>query len=346
MSKTPPIDETRLEVHISNNPPSKLKTYGFAIAIIVGICGLAVGGIGLAGYFHVGALSNLTQIQTMIMMSAGGCGGVTLLVLGILAVKNRKHGSNHEYLKEEQETQSQKIESPEDGLIGLESGSTDTVLAMDGMGPHEIDDEIYTHTPPKLSYGLKEWEGLGVHVLDNLTEPTIPWDDYDSFFNEPFRNNYVLFYIPKRVKINNIEQDLTFQTLKQISPFKIDVHNAFPEHEIENVASGWVLMSKRHILGSEERSYEGHKRRIEVQQDFFMPRLFEAVIFYVFGNNAGGYGIHCVETFERLRNSSGTVRSEGHIFINTLEKGFVRGNLAAFPVKRFLNFDDSQISIL
>lgn len=74
----------------THNPPSKLKTYGFAIAIIVGIGGLAVGATGLAGYFHGGALSNMAQVNAIIMMAASG-GGVILLIVGIVGtVKNRK----------------------------------------------------------------------------------------------------------------------------------------------------------------------------------------------------------------------------------------------------------------
>jgi hypothetical protein len=73
-----------------SSSPSKLKTYGFIIAIIVGIGALAVGGAGVAGYFHVGALSNMSQIDAIIMMAVGG-GGVIPLIVGILGtVRNRQ----------------------------------------------------------------------------------------------------------------------------------------------------------------------------------------------------------------------------------------------------------------
>ncbi len=52
----------------------KLKTYGFAIAIIVGICGLAA-------YFHVGALNTITQVDGIVMMAMGGA---VLLIIGIV----------------------------------------------------------------------------------------------------------------------------------------------------------------------------------------------------------------------------------------------------------------------
>jgi len=75
--------------------PSKLKTYGFIIAIIVGIGGLAVGGAGVAGC--VGAFSNMAQIDAIIMVAVGGGGGIILLIIGIVGtVKNRKISSKSE----------------------------------------------------------------------------------------------------------------------------------------------------------------------------------------------------------------------------------------------------------
>ena len=76
--------------------PSKCKTYGFALTIIVGIGGLAVCGAGLVGYFHVGALSNLSQVNAIIMMAAGGGGGVIFLTVGIVgSIKNRQQDTHH-----------------------------------------------------------------------------------------------------------------------------------------------------------------------------------------------------------------------------------------------------------
>jgi hypothetical protein len=70
--------------------PSKWKTYGFAIATIVGIGGLAVCGVGVVGYFHVGALSNMAQVDAIIMMAVSGGIGAILLISGIVGtVKNR-----------------------------------------------------------------------------------------------------------------------------------------------------------------------------------------------------------------------------------------------------------------
>ncbi|MBS0623772.1 MAG: hypothetical protein JSS62_04035, partial [Verrucomicrobia bacterium] len=63
--------------------PFNLKTYGFIVAMIAGIGGLAVGGAGVASYFHVGALSNVSQVNAIIMMAVGG-GGTILFVTGVV----------------------------------------------------------------------------------------------------------------------------------------------------------------------------------------------------------------------------------------------------------------------
>lgn len=72
---------------------SKPKTYAFALAIIVSLGGLATLGCGTCGYFHIGSLSNLHQIQAIVMMAAGGvgaAGGVaSLLVAHLRKVKTQ-----------------------------------------------------------------------------------------------------------------------------------------------------------------------------------------------------------------------------------------------------------------
>lgn len=88
-------DEIR-RFEYSNNFNSKLKTYGFAILIIVGIGGLAVAGAGLGsfgiqqGWWQAGSLSNLSQIHSITMMAAGSGVGIVFLVIGIVgSVKNK-----------------------------------------------------------------------------------------------------------------------------------------------------------------------------------------------------------------------------------------------------------------
>jgi hypothetical protein len=69
------------------NEPTQAKTIGFAIAIIIGIGGLAVAGVGVGGY--LGAISGLNQVNSIIMIAAGGAGAITFLIVGIVgSVKN------------------------------------------------------------------------------------------------------------------------------------------------------------------------------------------------------------------------------------------------------------------
>jgi hypothetical protein len=79
------------------------KELGFVIAIIVGIGGLAVAGVGFAsfgstqGWFAAGALSNLSQIDAIIMMAAGGAGGIVFLIIGIVGTVKNKTFQNKKF---------------------------------------------------------------------------------------------------------------------------------------------------------------------------------------------------------------------------------------------------------
>ena len=66
-----------------------------------------------------------------------------------------------------------------------------------------------------LIYGTDAWKRIwNVEVLDDVPAvPEIRWDDNDPHFNEAFRKNYVLLYIPERIRVNGKEKDLTLKTL-------------------------------------------------------------------------------------------------------------------------------------
>jgi hypothetical protein len=84
----------RTEEHSSNhtivkNKPSTRKTIGFAIVTILGLGSLVAAGVGLGGYLQAGSLSSIGQVNSIIMMSACGGGGIVFLVVGIVgSVKN------------------------------------------------------------------------------------------------------------------------------------------------------------------------------------------------------------------------------------------------------------------
>ena len=89
------VESSKIHHDVQFHQHSKLRTYGFAILIIVGIGGLAVAGVGLGcfgshrGWWQAGALSNLNQIHSITMMAAGGSGGTIFLIIGIVgSVKN------------------------------------------------------------------------------------------------------------------------------------------------------------------------------------------------------------------------------------------------------------------
>src|SRR5262249_8090185 len=95
-SRVEPTETNYYNVY-ADRPPTTLKTLGFAIIIIVGIGGLVAAGIGGCAYFHVCTIfSNISQIHAIIMMAAGGAGGLTFFVIGIIgSVKNCSHSKQN-----------------------------------------------------------------------------------------------------------------------------------------------------------------------------------------------------------------------------------------------------------
>jgi hypothetical protein len=68
--------------------PTQENTIGFAIAIIIGIGGLVVAGVGVGGC--LGAISTFNQVTSIILIATGGAGGIAFLIFGIVGtVKNQ-----------------------------------------------------------------------------------------------------------------------------------------------------------------------------------------------------------------------------------------------------------------
>ena len=234
-----------------SSPPSKLKTCGFAIAIIVGIGGLAVGAAGLAGYFHVGALSNMAQIDAIIMMAAGGGGGIILLIVGIVGtVKNRqssshqRHGDVH-------------VDSERSGAT-RKSGSTERAEIIRSLD-----------TQNGSVYGPGAWKIWNVEVRDVV--PEVPLVDMS-------KKDKVLLYIPKRIRVRGKEQDFTLKALKEISggPFGF---SQFVEAQFgDNAAApGWVLIDRTVLPESRGQTFETQKRMVE-DRGCTMPSVLEAIV--------------------------------------------------------------------
>lgn len=276
-----PIQEASLNefndggVHRSNSS-SKLKMYGFAIAIIVGIGGLAIAGTGLAVYFQVGVLSNLSQVHAIIMMSTGGGVGTALLIIGIVGTIKNYQNSNR--LEKSNRPENNKELKNTKGLV----------------------------------YGADAWkkiwkEEINVEVLDDIPPtPKIDWNEIDPYYNEPFRNNYVLLYIPERVRVDDEEKDFILQNTEEITkgPFE-DLSYPVKEKFGSSKASGWVLISKRVIPGSRGKDYEAQKAMIE-KQGFRMPHAMEFIalvlmIYHSTGEHlyAEDYYSRCIEEIEK-----------------------------------------------
>ena len=80
---------TLVSSQITHNNPSKCHNpLQFAVLIILGIGGLAAAGTGIGGLLQAGSLSNLGQMNAIVMVVIGGGGGIPLLIIGIMGFTN------------------------------------------------------------------------------------------------------------------------------------------------------------------------------------------------------------------------------------------------------------------
>jgi hypothetical protein len=283
-----------------NSPSSKLKTYGFIIAIIVGIGGLAVGGAGVAGYFHVGALSNMAQIDAIIMMAVGGGGGITLLIVGIVGtVKNRKTDRGSE---------------PSSENRGAHSTSNNSGIG----GVRQT--EFIVHTSKGTirdaqRFGQAQWKTYFGDIGD---EPSLP-DDIDEILHStcPFSGNedtkvkdtHMLVLIPATVD----GEKLTLDKLEQLIPNSKEGNKATyrsygrtkDEHGRAEVGqSHWVLMTRDILPGSRNKTYNDQKELVQLysDQDYVVPDAIEAAVCILMEFVASGvhlYPITYIPTYTR-----------------------------------------------
>ena len=269
------------EVHDSRYPThfsSKLKTYGFATAIIVGIGGLGVAAAGVAGYFHVGALSNMAQIDAIIMMAAGGGGGIIMMMIGIVgSIKNHQSDSSE---------QAKTISSSERAKI------IETIDTKDGT-----------------VYGPEAWEVWNVEVLDVVPPP--PQVDLSA-------KNKILLYIPRKIRFEGKEQDLTLKILEKIGGDDSIIHiDSLVENE--TLFPEWVLIDRDITPDSLEKD---HKTQEEMVKN--LPYLQEAVVLnlmvYEFTKKRLSGAIRCAEKVKKYE----MMRS---VVVGTAEYNFIRKEL-------------------
>lgn len=231
----------------ASNVPSRLEAYGFIIAIILGSSGLIVGGVGAAGYFHVGALSNVSQIDAIIMMGAGGGGGVILFIVGIVGtVKNY-----------------QSVKSKPGGGIDVaqENSVTNTISSVDTKEESVYGPEVW----PKL--GNQIWK-CEIQVLDKNI-PEAPKNRTED---------KIYIYIPQNISVNGQKKECTFDTLNDLDKMKFTMlHKSVREQFGNKTASGWIEVDKNVTPNEQLEDYEAQGERLK-KGGFRMPTILEAFV--------------------------------------------------------------------
>jgi hypothetical protein len=323
-------EELPSDSHITKNKPSRGKTIGFAIVVILFLSSLAVAGIGIGGYLQAGSLSQLSQIHAMIMMAAGGCGGIIFLIVGIVGlVKNCSKNSQQQNDSEEKSTQSDSVNVHKNTPTISESDTSDAVTTTNSTPPIDITQDrlisdpsanIQTistptntseavtttnSTPPTdtqkgLIFGPNVWPCLNVKSADANIDPmpNVNWDAEDPFFHKPFRLNYILLYIPRQVLVNGVAEDFTLEIFMKLSCNSFYFGEGIKRSIGKSTAPGWVLISKKAILGSEE-VYDTQKQMIEIQKGYHMLRVFEAIALNVVAHKVTGVRLFGPLTYTR-----------------------------------------------
>lgn len=256
-------------LHSSNPPLKSWKTYGFAIAIIIGIGGLAVGGIGAAGYF--GAISNLNQVHAIIMMAAGGGGGTVLFIVGVVGtVKNCKTGSG-----------SVTHSSRGNRGLGISGGRQTDFIERTGIG-------IIRDTK---CFGKTQWE---TYFGDVGEEPALP-ENIDEILNSPcpfsgdesikVKDTHMLVLVPATVN----GEALTLNKLQNLIQYPQNQGHATDYDYYSDATKGkhgdtsvershWVLMTRDVVPDSRNKTYQEQKDLVNHYKDYGLPGALEAAV--------------------------------------------------------------------
>ena len=257
-------------LHSSNPLLKSCKTYGFAIAIIIGIGGLAVGGVGVAGYFG-GAISNLNQVHAIIMMAAGGGGGAILFIVGVVGtVKNCKTGSG-----------SGTHSSRGNRGLGISSGRQTECIKRTGSGT--IRDA--------QRFGKTQW---ATYFGDVGKEPALP-ENIDEILNSPcpfsgdesikVKDTHMLVLVPATVNrealtLNKL-QDLIQNPQNEGHATNYDYYGDSTKSEYGNTPverSHWVLMTRDVVPGSRNKTYQEQQDLVNQYEGYGLPGALEAAV--------------------------------------------------------------------
>lgn len=192
---------------IAQPSSSKYKPIDIALLIIVGIGALAVASAGVCAYFHVGALT-LSQIQTIILMGAGGGSAFLFLTAAI--------------------------------VIGIKSKRPPETTS--------IEKQHVKYLEPGLVYGKKAWEDLGFTIDEAPPAPLMNWEEKSPFFpGKSLRETSILIYIPAKVKYKNVEGALDSAFIVNQVKKMGGMEFYFPGGQVGSIPleKGWMHITKK-----------------------------------------------------------------------------------------------------
>ncbi|MCH9627830.1 MAG: hypothetical protein S4CHLAM2_14760 [Chlamydiales bacterium] len=202
-----------------------------------------------------------------------------------------------------------------------------------------------------LVYGADAWRIWGVEVLDEVPNaPGFEWDANDPFFDRPYRENYVLFYIPDQIREGGVAKELTLQTFYTICKEFTLMGYGVPEKYGHFKAPGWVLVSKKFVP-----VYEPQREVVDringEQKGFGRSLVLEAIVLVSFlaiynrnFESCFGSEKHRIRCFERQEGRPEGVsylvvgrcyRDRSTFFVSTDYPAFDMRNTVILPARRF-----------
>lgn len=143
-------------------------------------------------------------------------------------------------------------------------------------------------------YGPEAWPELGqkwgckLEVLD---------EDIPEAPKEEVANGRVRIYIPKRVKVDGEEKELTLKNLKEIKNSKISCTSTVLDEVGDETAFGWVDIDSGMIPDSQSKHYEHQNGMVE--EGCRLPKTLEAVVLNVMVFGLTGQKLYGKNTFTR-----------------------------------------------
>jgi|GEM_PF-6764953 len=197
------------------------KTLLFAVMIIAGLGGFAAAGVGTAGFFHAGSFSQLEQVHAIILMSAGGSGGLIFFLGGVFGLVKNDKGEDANQAPVQQPVIHKPIVSETSQSIpnGDANQNVQPLTVQKPKKPIPLQDK---HT--------KAWTSWGIEIKNPIVMAEI---DYSA----PEGLACIVFEIPGLVKYKEKEQPLTLNILNEILGGQLlnpEVKSAIGDQKIES----------------------------------------------------------------------------------------------------------------